>query len=243
MTVTISGTSGITSPGGDTNVSLTSTGNDTAAAFIPSGSTAPTNGVFLPASNVVGFSTNSTERMRIDSSGNLLVGLTSAPANTASSGAYFSYPIAATGYSSRAGVTGAYSNNRFNLSWTTGTQLWIDTTNTGTITVTSDYRIKKGIQTQTVPALDRIAKIRSVTYTYSDNENFSWKSDGVEREGFIAHELQEIIPSAVEGEKDAEHQIQSLRLDALCSVMVKAIQELSAQNKELEARLAILEAK
>ena len=59
--------------------------------------------------------------------------------------------------------------------------------------------------------------------------------DGVAREGFIAHEVQEIIPSAVEGEKDAENQIQSLKLDALCSVMVKAIQELNAKFEEYKA--------
>jgi len=51
----------------------------TAPAFIPSTSTAPTNGMFLPAANAVGLSTNSTERMRIDSAGNVGIG-TTAPA-------------------------------------------------------------------------------------------------------------------------------------------------------------------
>ena len=63
------------------------------------------------------------------------------------------------------------------------------------------------------------------------------------KEGFIAHELAEVIPSAVEGEKDAENQIQSLKLDALCSVMVKAIQEQQTIINDLKARIETLEAK
>jgi hypothetical protein len=54
----------------------TFTGSVTAPAFIPNSSTVPVNGVFLPAANTVGFSTNSTERMRLDSSGNLGLGVT-----------------------------------------------------------------------------------------------------------------------------------------------------------------------
>jgi hypothetical protein len=33
---------------------------------------------------------------------------------------------------------------------------------------------------------------------------FNWKESGVESEGFLAHELQEVCKDAVEGEKDAE---------------------------------------
>ena len=83
-------------------------------------------------------------------------------------------------------------------------------------------------------ALASINQLRPVTYTYTNYKNL-FKADGVTRQGFIAHELAAVIPSAVEGEKDAEDQIQSLRLDALCSVMVKAIQELSAKVTALEA--------
>ena len=59
MAVTIDGTNGITSPD-----------------FEPSSSTTPTNGLFLPAANTVGLATGSTERLRIDSSGNLGLGVT-----------------------------------------------------------------------------------------------------------------------------------------------------------------------
>jgi hypothetical protein len=48
---------------------LTTTGSATATAFIPSSSTVPTNGLYLPAANSVGISTNSIERLQISSTG------------------------------------------------------------------------------------------------------------------------------------------------------------------------------
>ena len=56
-------------------VTLSSSGLS-ATALIPSGSTAPTNGMFLPTTNTLAWSTNSTERLRLDSSGNLGLGVT-----------------------------------------------------------------------------------------------------------------------------------------------------------------------
>ena len=55
---------------------LTVTTTATANSFIPNLSTVPTNGLYLPAANNVGIATNSGERMRIDSSGNLGLGVT-----------------------------------------------------------------------------------------------------------------------------------------------------------------------
>ena len=54
----------------------TISGNLTASALIPSSSTIPTNGLFLPTTNTLAWSTNSTERLRLDSSGNLGLGVT-----------------------------------------------------------------------------------------------------------------------------------------------------------------------
>lgn len=60
---------------GTSNFSVTSAGATTAAGastaqrFIPTDSTAPTNGMYLPAVNSVGISSNSTERIRFNSAG------------------------------------------------------------------------------------------------------------------------------------------------------------------------------
>jgi len=158
----------------------------------------------------------------------------------ASSGGIFS-----NGYRTRTG-TGAgpnYGQNYFNIYWTGSVpRLYIDNTNVGQIALTSDYRVKKNIETQDSSALDRIAKIRPVKYELADYKEL-FRADGVQREGFIAHELQEVVPSAVDGEKDAEDQIQSLKLDALCSVMVKAIQEQQALINALKAEVELLKNK
>lgn len=55
---------------------VTSAGAASASAFIPTGSTIPANGVYLPTTNTVSISTASTERLRIDANGNLGLGVT-----------------------------------------------------------------------------------------------------------------------------------------------------------------------
>jgi len=57
---------------------VVTTGASTAARFIPTSSTVPTNGVYLPGANEVGVATNTSESARIDSSGRLLVGTSTA---------------------------------------------------------------------------------------------------------------------------------------------------------------------
>ena len=58
------------------------TGNATAKAFIPSGTTAPTNGLYLPATNSLGFATNSTSRLTINSTGVVTISATTASTTT-----------------------------------------------------------------------------------------------------------------------------------------------------------------
>jgi len=173
-----------------------------------------------------------SEAMRIDSAGVLIVGNTS---STSQSGT-----VDAKGYKGNAGVGGA-KGNAFNVYWTgSSPQLWIDTTNVGTISVSSDYRIKRNVETQTDEALSRVMQLRPVTYQMADYEDLFNASDDI-KEGFIAHEVSEIIPSAVEGEKDCSDQIQSLKLDAIVSVLTKALQEQQVLIETLRADLAALQ--
>jgi hypothetical protein len=58
---------------------LTTGKSVSATNFIPSGSTIPTNGMYLPAANTVAFSTNSTEDMRLYASGGVSIGNTTDP--------------------------------------------------------------------------------------------------------------------------------------------------------------------
>ena len=70
--------SGTTITGGHvTTASGTYTGNVTAAAFVPTGSSVPTNGVYLPSANNVAISTSGTGRLFIDASGRVGAGISS----------------------------------------------------------------------------------------------------------------------------------------------------------------------
>lgn len=87
-------------------------GTNSATAFIPTGSTVPTSGMYLPAANTLALATNSTPRLVVDSSGRLLVGFASSqpPGSMlqVSGDGYFSGNLSVGGTST---VTGAATFN------------------------------------------------------------------------------------------------------------------------------------
>jgi len=186
-----------------------------------------------------------TERARIDSSGNLLVGKTVTDFQT--NGMVFFSPTDAAG--ARANITNT-SNACLNLQRKTtdgsvagfykdGGQVGsIDVTATATSYVTSsDYRLKNTIAPMT-GALAKVAALKPVTY--------KWKLDGSDGQGFIAHELQAIFPDAVVGEKDAVNEDGSIKpqgIDTsfLVATLTAAIQEQQALITQLTARITALE--
>ena len=81
-------------------------------------------------------------------------------------------------------------------------------------------------------ALARLSDIKPVIFT--------WKSNGQQSEGFIAHELQAVVPEAVTGEKDAvdadgNPEYQGVDAAKIVPLLVAAVQELSAKAAALEA--------
>jgi hypothetical protein len=95
---------------------------------------------------------------------------------------------------------------------------------------TSDYRLKTDFKP--FDGLSVINKIK--TYDYA------WKSDYSRMYGVKAHELQEVLPYLVTGEKDAmdaEGKIKAQMVDysKLSPILIKAVQELDQQNKILKA--------
>jgi len=108
---------------------------------------------------------------------------------------------------------------------------------------TSDYRLKENIQ-PLGNALQRVAQLRPVTWTWKEGYGGT-QPDG---EGFIAHELQEILPIAVTGEKDAvdadgSPQYQGMDTSFLVATLTAAIQEQQALIQSLTTRITALEAK
>ena len=171
--------------------------------------------------------------LTIDGDGSVCAGGTVAESNRSA----FHGAVNATGYAARTGSSGgSFTGNLFNISWASpSAKLYIDTTEIGTFSFTSDYRIKQNVESQTASGIDRIKNLRPVTYDFADYGTL-FKADGVTREGFIAHEVAEVIPSGCEGEKDKEDSLQSLRIDAIVSVITKAVQELAVKVEALEAK-------
>ena len=156
----------------------------------------------------------------------------------------------ARGYNCKPGINGGLTGHWFNLHYGGNqTKLYIDSTDVGVISVSSDYRIKKDVVPVADGCIDRIKQLRPVEWEFSDFQTRSMEenglalftADGVRREGFIAHEIAEIIPSGCEGEKDSPDGIQSLKLDAILSVTVKALQEAITKIETLEAEVSALQ--
>jgi Chaperone of endosialidase len=180
-----------------------------------------------------------TEAMRIDSSGNLIVRSTNGTINS-----YTGVQVWGTGAS-----TDCIAVKNTNTSTLSALSCWnssgsyiggISNTNTTTALIaTSDYRLKDNI-TPIVNATETIKKLNPVTYT--------WKLDNSEGQGFIAHELQNVFPAAVFGEKDAVNQDGSIKPQGIdqtqiIATLTAAIQEQQVMIEELKAEVAALKAK
>lgn len=185
------------------------------------------------------FSTVNGERARIDTDGNLLLGTTNVLPTRG-----FSFTPNDSGVSygrigHGSGVTSGNPYFEFRYNTTQIGSISQDGTTGVTYNTTSDYRLKENVTPMTT-GLVTVAALKPVTY--------DWISDKSAGEGFIAHELAEVVPLAVTGEKDAVNENGSIKpqgvdYSKIVVHLVAAIQELSAKNDALEARLAALEAK
>jgi hypothetical protein len=182
------------------------------------------------ASGFLTFGSSGTERMRIDSSGNLLVGLTSG----GEAGI-----IRASGSNVYGATVTADGGSAFNVNYTgTGTgyfgyykyggTLVGSISSTGTTTsynTSSDARLKDNV----ADAEDAANLIDAIQV-----RKFDWKADGShQRYGMIAQELVEVAPEAVSVPQD-EDEMMGVDYSKLVPMLVKEIQSLRARVAQLE---------
>ena len=137
-------------------------------------------------------------------------------------------------YNAYTGTDGGSGCARYRLNNTSPSffDFYYTTTQVGYITTngtdifyanTSDYRLKEDLK-----SFDGMSLLKQIQVY-----DFKWKESDNRMYGVVAHELQEVVPQAVVGEKD-EEKLQAVDYSKLVPVLIKSIQELEARVKELE---------
>jgi hypothetical protein len=206
-------------------------------------------GIFFPAADTIAFTEGGAEAMRITSAGSLKVGTTAnifsterASIDAGTSGYGLCVSTSTTGGFSalvlRNNDGAATSNQAFFIHGASTIVGSITTTaSTTSYNITSDYRLKENVAPMT-GALAKVSQLKPCTY--------KWKINGSNGQGFIAHELAEVVPDCVTGEKDAvdaDGNIRPQGIDTsfLVATLTAAIQELKATVDAQAVRIATLE--
>jgi hypothetical protein len=201
-------------------------------------------GIGTQSNHAFEFFTNNATVGTFDTSGNFLVGKTTTAANTVGT----AINTDGTGgiNTARADSTNTYTTLEVYSTGASAYRFYVGMG--GTISATSpiisaisDIRFKENIRDLNV-GLSEIMALKPRLYDWKEGKGADIKN----ARGFIAQEFEQVFPDLIDEWKDpapeGEEPYKSVRQD-LIPVLVKAIQELSAKNDALEARLALLEAK
>jgi hypothetical protein len=198
--------------------------------------------VGTPSNHFLGFITNDTERARITSGGDLLVGTTSATSRSGITAKTVSSAVSSQDAISAQTNSNSYFTVCSHVSTTSGTRYHIGFgdgttwTERGTISTdgtstsyntSSDYRLKNitGPVTNSGAYIDALKPVEG-----------TWKADGSTFVGLIAHEVQEVSRTNIAtGTKDGE------RMQGMDYSASEIIANLIAEVQSLRARVAQLE--
>jgi len=181
------------------------------------------------------------ERLRINSSGTLFMGKTSQSSGTAGVELYADGPNFMTrngttvlGLNNDAGTNGDIMRFYFqdvhkgSLNFSSGSF---------SATTASDYRLKEN-DTPITDGIARVKKLKPIRFNFKENPSETL-------DGFFAHELQEVVPDCVTGEKDGEisergEGYQCISKEGLVPLLTASIKDLIAKVETLEAEVAAL---
>jgi len=250
--------------GGATPIDLRHSTNSSSGFRIQIAGSAGSNNAILNLieNSAMIFATNNAERMRITSAGQVAIGTTGSASGSrfvidnpnpngtsevgwgidTNGGGYWAYTNGNT-YWNNTGVGDAYINIRYKGN-TVGS-IKTGTTNVAYNT-TSDYRLKNNIS-NVLNAIDRVKQLKPIRFS------FIVEPDKIV-DGFLAHEVQEVVPEAITGTKDATETYideqgneqtkplyQAIDQSKLVPLLTAGLQEAIAKIETLEARITALE--
>ena len=186
---------------------------------------------------VFGTGASNTERLRLDHSGNLLLGTTTNLDTASRLNVKYSYTNSGAAWESNNTAT----HNAIVFKNPNGLVGTIQTSGSSTAyNTSSDHRLKQGVEDMT-GAIDRVKSLAPKRFQFIADADTTV-------DGFLAHEAQTVVPEAVSGthnevDEDGNAVMQGIDQAKLVPLLTGALQEAIAKIETLETEMTALKAR